>query len=82
MKHLALFAALALIACGGTSSTSPNTTLNATATITLSGAQTGTFTSNNVGAVYANSNQTGAITLVVAQAGSTPGIAGGDNVCR
>jgi hypothetical protein len=73
MKRLAFFAALTLIACGG-SSTSPTTTLNTTATVTLSGAQTGTFTSNSVGAVFVNSNQLGAITFLVAQAGTAPGI--------
>jgi hypothetical protein len=74
MKRLASFAAVALIACGGTDSTSPITTLNATATVTLSGAQTGTFTSKNMAAVFGTSDQRGGFSFNVTQAAGTPAI--------
>jgi hypothetical protein len=58
MKRLALLAAAGLIACGG-DATSPITTLNANATITLTGAQTGSFTATNLAAVYGTTSQRG-----------------------
>jgi hypothetical protein len=76
MKRFALVAAVVLAGCGG--STSPTTNgLTGSASITLSGAQTGSFTANNVVSAWNTASSQGAFGMSVLQAASTstPGIA-------
>jgi hypothetical protein len=70
MKKLATLAIVALAACGGGSdTTSPtNNPITNSATVTLSGAATGTFTTSTVAAIWASSNNQGAFTFSVGTA--------------
>src|SRR5437867_2690787 len=74
MKRLALITAVALVGCGGSDTTAPITNVTAKVTVTLAGAQTGTFTVNNLAAVWASSDNTGGFTFTVAQTSTTPAI--------
>ena len=73
MRCVITVAAALLVGCG-TTSTSPTAGTNGAATIALSGAQTGTFTANNVVAAWNSQSTQGAFGMSVLQAGATPAI--------
>src|SRR3954471_19527520 len=75
MKRLMSLAALALLGCGGGDTTAPNEVVTGKATVTLSGAQTGTFTSGVMAVVWSTTDGRGAFGFSVAQATGTPSIA-------
>jgi hypothetical protein len=74
MKRFMVVPVALLIACGGSTATDINGGLTGAATITLTGAQTGTFTSNTVAAVWNSGTNEGGFGLSTAASGSTPAI--------
>jgi hypothetical protein len=75
MKRLLLIATMVVVGCGGGSdSTAPNDVVNGKATVTLTGAQTGTFTSNTMAVVWGSADGRGAFGFSVTQATGTPSI--------
>jgi hypothetical protein len=72
MKRLISVAALALLGCGGGGDTTePNDVVTGKASITLSGAQTGNFTSGVMAVVWSTSDNRGAFGFSVAQTTGT-----------
>jgi hypothetical protein len=74
MKRFLVVPVALLIACGGSTATDVNSGVTGAATITLSGAQTGTFSANDVATVWNSAGNQGGFAISTAQSGTTPAI--------